>query len=389
MKKRLLFVHHATQQGGAPISLAFLIRGLDKREFESFVIIPRRPGNSWTRELFVKAGATVLEEQHLRPFHGSNAVPNHTLRERMYALLSFPLTAWTLWTIARRLKPHLVHINSTSLAAVGWGVHFASRKTPVVAHVREPLLQNWWGQFLAWLNKVKMNAFIGIDQAGLDTVNVEPARQHVIYNFIEPESLVPQPNARRDMRKQAGWDENDIVFVYMARIVPDNGVKAAIDLINQTDSSLDPRAKFAFAGFRENPHDYELSVEKEINASPRCVALPFTDDVASLIDFGDVIFVPFLKTHSARSVLEGAVMGKPSMVTNLPNLTELVVEGETGFVFEITDQKSFIDAVNKLCEPNAVQEMEAKTIAHAKSNFDAQTNVAKTASLFRTLIDSR
>src|SRR5438876_7942364 len=51
----ILFVHHRSELGGAPASLSYLIRELDRERFEPHVYCPPGPA----ADLFREAGATV------------------------------------------------------------------------------------------------------------------------------------------------------------------------------------------------------------------------------------------------------------------------------------------------------------------------------------------
>src|SRR5436305_12688999 len=52
---RVLFVHHRSELGGAPTSLSYLIRSLDRERYEPHVYSPRGPA----ADLFRRAGAVV------------------------------------------------------------------------------------------------------------------------------------------------------------------------------------------------------------------------------------------------------------------------------------------------------------------------------------------
>src|SRR3954468_16310054 len=75
----VLFVHHRSELGGAPESLSYLIRELDRGRFEPHVYCPPGPA----AELFREAGATV----HTGVVAGFTHIWASTYRGRRWLLL--------------------------------------------------------------------------------------------------------------------------------------------------------------------------------------------------------------------------------------------------------------------------------------------------------------
>ena len=107
MPHRILYFHHAIGLGGAPNSLAYLIAGLDRSEFDPTVVMPKRPGNDTVKQLFLDAGALVIEERHIRPFGGVNGCRCAGWKNRGYAIGSAAPTYWTARRNVQELKPGL------------------------------------------------------------------------------------------------------------------------------------------------------------------------------------------------------------------------------------------------------------------------------------------
>ena len=74
----VLFVHHRSELGGAPESLSYLIRELDRGRFEPHVYCPPGPA----AELFSQAGAKV----HTGPVAGFTHIWASTYRGRRWLL---------------------------------------------------------------------------------------------------------------------------------------------------------------------------------------------------------------------------------------------------------------------------------------------------------------
>src|SRR5438309_2868439 len=105
---RILFVHHRSELGGAPASLSYLIRELDRERFEPHVYCPPGPA----AELFREAGATV----HTGPVAAFTHVWASVYRGPRWLLLlrELALLPRHLLCLGRTLREHrfeLVHLN--------------------------------------------------------------------------------------------------------------------------------------------------------------------------------------------------------------------------------------------------------------------------------------
>ncbi len=76
----VLFVHHRSELGGAPESLSYLIRELDRSSFEPHVYCPPGPA----AELFREAGAVV----HTGAVAGFTHIWASTYRGRRWLLFA-------------------------------------------------------------------------------------------------------------------------------------------------------------------------------------------------------------------------------------------------------------------------------------------------------------
>src|SRR5581483_2660172 len=109
---RVLFVHHRSELGGAPESLSYLIRELDRTQFEPHVYCPPGPA----AELFREAGAAV----HTGSVAGFTHIWASTYRGRRWVLLArelarLPSHAYEFRRTLRRHGFELIHFNDSPL----------------------------------------------------------------------------------------------------------------------------------------------------------------------------------------------------------------------------------------------------------------------------------
>src|SRR6266516_882463 len=130
----VLYVHHRSELGGAPASLSYLIRELDRDVFDAHIYCPPGPA----AELFRQSGATV----HTGPVAGFTHIWASTYRGRRWLLFLRELGLLPQHVIRfrrtlRRGRYELVHFNDSPLIPAAW---LARREgLPVVWHLRSAL----------------------------------------------------------------------------------------------------------------------------------------------------------------------------------------------------------------------------------------------------------
>src|SRR4051794_8299034 len=133
----VLFVHHRSELGGAPESLSYLIRDLDRALYEPHVYCPPGP----TAELFREAGAVV----HTGAVSGFTHIWASTYRGRRWLLFGrelarLPSHVRQFRRTLRGQRFELVHFNDSPLIPAA----FLARREglPVVWHLRSALPEN-------------------------------------------------------------------------------------------------------------------------------------------------------------------------------------------------------------------------------------------------------
>ena len=379
--------------GGAPRSLAFLIENLDSHQFRPIVLMPKRPGNDSVKDLFINAGAVVVEERHIRPFGGVNGFRCQTIKERMFALLAAIPTLIKVRKHVKNLLPDLVHVNTSVLPFAAAGTALSGHAIPRIIHVRETLLTNWWGKLLGWLNRQFATHFIGIDHHGLEKIGAVGDRSTVVRNFVDRQRFSPLAGDRDYFRNQLNISPGDVLFTCMSRIAPSNGCLELAEFLARHQAKLPSNAKFLICGFHDaagSDSTYARRTMEAISKSSNTHSLQFTDRIIDLIAASDVIIAPFRTSHSARMVIEGAAMGKPCMVTDLPNLREQTLADKTGMVFHFDHPDEFIEKLALLTQNDSLrQQMGIESSQFAAEHYDNKKNSLRVVDIYNQILSNQ
>jgi glycosyltransferase involved in cell wall biosynthesis len=91
-----------------------------------------------------------------------------------------------------------------------------------------------------------------------------------------------------------------------------------------------------------------------------------TDDVRPFIADAAAMILPSYREGVPRSLLEGAAMGRPLIVTDVPGCREVVEDGVTGFLCRARDPASLALAMGRLADLPAAERYRMGSAARAK-----------------------
>lgn len=380
---RILYVHHSTAKGGAPRSLAFLIKELDKLKFEPFVLTP---GEGEVAQLFRDAGAQVLIDHRIRPFHGSIGAKVGLLRFLRQLKNSVIPTYLGTKQALNKVCPDIVHLNSATLFMSAMAVKNVSINLKVVVHIRETLLDSFFGKIHRYMNHKYSDAYIAIDSYGLSKIKSKNRIAKKIYNFVDLSEYDSQ--IRKDiLREKAKLGSDTLVALFLARISPGNGALELVRMAKKMSMKI-PKIHFFIVGFNSREiNPYQEKIANEAHGNSNIHLLNFRNDVIDLIASSDVMVCPFTESHFARAIVEASAMGLPTIATNIPGPNELVIDRLTGLLYDPGDEVGFFKAFEKLCNNEELRRQYGRNaIDFAKEKFSSKKNAAETFDVYEQLL---
>lgn len=403
--KTVLYIHHSDAMGGAPRSLAYLIRELDKDCWNPVVLTP---ADGDVAQMFRDAGAKVYCDPRVCPFPGSTSPVNSPFR-LLRAWILGRQTCAAVADYVQRLAPDVVHLNSTSLFMAARGARNIAPKVRIICHARETLAGGFGTKIIRFMNNRYCDAFIALDVDGLERLKVKGREAIVVPNFVDTYCL-KNFRCTSNLKKEYNLNNNDIIVLFLARIYSINGVLESVKLIQKLPEEFlhthffffgyaeekefvkENYSSFSFVDFfkgkikgiyRKLKPSYLERVQSSADMSSNIHILPFSDNVLSLLGSADILLCPFTKPHFSRSIIEAAAMCIPSLTTNIPSLRTLVDHKNTGMLFDINCQTSFEKSLRVLVfDKEKRGQMGEAARKKADTLFNGKKNSKKTFSLY-------
>ena len=395
----ILLVHHRSELGGSPASLSYLIRELDRSEFEPHVYCPPGPA----AELFRAVGAEV----HTGPVAGFTHIWASIYHGRRWLLLMrelalLPVHVLRFRQILRRGSFALVHLNDSPLIPAGW---VARREgIPVVWHLRAALPdrgRDRRSQLLRTLVRRIATVSISINRDIADAFGIGSA---VIPNSVDLVRF--RPGERQAAKRALDLPVERPVVSYFGFIYPSKGFREFIEVAGVLRArGLD--ASYLIVGgpvrgeefFRtivgrslqlaNLTRNYESEAKSLVDAlglEDDVRFVPFTRDTADFYRASDVVVAPSRGPELGRPVIEAAASGVPVVACGSRTGGGIVVPGRTGVLVCDGEVTTLADAVAELLDDVDRRSALGRAARdHAERTFNPERNARRVEAIYRRL----
>jgi glycosyltransferase involved in cell wall biosynthesis len=219
---------------------------------------------------------------------------------------------------------------------------------------------------------------------------IEPEKVRTLYNGID---LAAFDRTRVDVagaRRELGAADGDRLIGLFGQMLAYKGHGTLIDAAPAILRDH-PRAKFFFVGALENP-PYEAALRERLRNEGLESRFTFTgwrQNVPALMAAMDVVVVPTLTPEpAALSLMEGMALQRPLVATRTGGTAELVIDGETGLLFEPGDAAALARLVSTLLADDAL----AARLGRAgrrrmEERFSLERHLAEVETLYRECLN--
>jgi glycosyltransferase involved in cell wall biosynthesis len=370
--KRVLFLDHSAQLGGAELSLLDLARNLPACRVLLFADGP-------FRQRLAEAGVAV------DLIRAPDRVMGVRRESRLHALTALPgilRLAARVAAIARGFD--VIHCNSQKAFIVGSLAGVIARR-PVIWHLRDMLTHSSFSGFnrkvtVALANRVAALVLTNsrATAEAFAAVGGDQQKAAVLYNGID----FPVPAGVPGLRGQLGLAEGAPVLGCFSRLSPWKGqhvlIAAAAALRRRH-----PQLAVLLVGsplFDEDAYAAELHrLVAQLGLQEQVRFLGFRADVAELMALCDVVVHTSVEPEPfGRVIIEGQQAGKPVIATQGGGADELVAHGETGLLVPPGDAEVLAAAVEQLlADPSLAGRLAEQGRRSATEGFTVQRMVAR------------
>lgn len=150
-----------------------------------------------------------------------------------------------------------------------------------------------------------------------------------------------------------------------------------------------PLAKFLLAGEGELTEQL-IGLVKELGIEGKTHFLGRCESVGALLQVSDVCVLSSKAEGFSNAILEYMAAARPVVATNVGGAAEAIVAGETGYLVDSGDDLMMAERITQLLRnPEKARAMGEAGKAIVESKFSCAAQLAKTETLYETLLEKR
>ncbi len=335
-RMRILQIVNGFAIGGAETKLLDLIRRLDRKKYEIFVVSVGQGGP--LQSDFEKAAddLVVFEKKSAFDFSLIFKVAHYIRKNKIDLVQTTLLYADLIGPVAAKLAG---------------AKHVISWET--VSHgTNDPLRTKLRHRFGYRLSMKMVSKIVAVSEETKTSIianrKINPRKVEVIYYGVDTDLFNRSENGNHIKREVLGIQENEIVILTVARIEEVKGhqflIEAAKDIVKDF-----PRVKFFFVGDGVLREELEKRVQA-LALFAHFYFLGFRKDVGDLLKTADIFVLPSLSEGLPNVLLEAMASSKPVVATNVGGIPEIIVHGKTGYLVPPKNPRLLGKAIRKLLE---------------------------------------
>jgi glycosyltransferase involved in cell wall biosynthesis len=370
MKKiKVLHIVPMLSPGGAERVAVHVVRGLNPRRYEAVVVsFSGRLGCDLDR-LLEEAG---VEVRYLGKRPGFDY--------RMYSRVTYALKDY---------RPHIVHTHLQVLRYALLPFMFILKDASLVHTVhnlaeREVGLRGRLVQRFAFKHGVVPIAVAGEVARSVERLyGIQPCR--VISNCIPTDCYAYPRTPRGVWRAKEGFGSEDILFVCVARFVPQKNHTLLLKAFAEGPAS-NPHAHLVLVGEGALREQLEQQA-KNLGLAGQVHFLGLRSDIPEVLSAMDVFVLGSDYEGSPLSVIEAMASGLPILSTAAGGVPDLFDSGKEGLIVRPRDVQGLSESmVFLLGNREARQSMGMAAARRARQKFDVSTMVRAYESLYECLV---
>lgn len=374
--KNILVIHQAAEMYGSDRMLYLTVTGLDKSKFFPVVVLPQEgPLKTELEKQGIKVVVAPVVKVYRNMFTPKNLLSFSKDIKKGIAILD---------KLNEQYKFDIVYSNTL---AVLLGMMYArKRKIKHVWHVHEIIVHP----------KIFAEAYPKLLAKRADVVicNSQATENNLIKRqpSLSKKTVVVHngPAVSKSQREAAtkedfGFSQEDIIITLVGRISRLKGHKWLLNTF--TNYLQKTKAKLLLVGSpvpgQEFYEDEVYEIVQTEGLENKVTVLPFTKSLKQVWDATDIAVMPSTEAESFGLVaLEAMLAKKPVVASNHGGVIEIVVNNETGYLIEPSNEGDFADALLKLINnADLRKKFGEKGYERAMAEFSPEKYIANISSI--------
>jgi glycosyltransferase involved in cell wall biosynthesis len=358
-----------------------LVQRCSQESWNNYLVLSKMPEDTALSEPFEKAGCEII----LQPRSNGN----------------FDLgSVWRTYKLIRNLKCDVFHCHNDHTSPL---IGAAIAKVPVriwstlaMSSYHENLTQPQGihrlmpGIRLSNYCTHRILAISGEVRNELMDFGVSENQIEVVHGAVDLTRFASVTNCT--LREELNLSSSDIVISSVGRAIHRKGWDIAIKAFAEVKKVI-PNARLVLVGSTTSSEEkkiYQSLVElcRLYNISEYVHFLGHRNDLCEILKASDIFILPSRSEGLPGALLEAMSSGLPSIATNICGMTEVIKNGEDGFLFERENAKELTEYLLKLIEDKTLQRKISSQALNRVRQFSMEVYVEKVFNIYKSLLNT-
>lgn len=375
MAHKILFVIDNLEFGGGERGFLQIINGLDKKRFN--VYVASKPDGEFGEKIR-KIGKPLFPVTMTSKYNALAVAELVRLinKEKFHLIHTQGARADFFARVAVKFSHRPYLVSTIQMPVDGFNVAIHRR---ILYRFFDRFLERYVDRFIVVSKNLK-NFLIKTRQI--------PSKKIVkIYNGIEIDSFKPNLQAKdyKQLKKSFNINEETFTVGAIGRLCWQKGFEYFLRSIPKIIRNNN-KVNFLLigAGPLEKPLE---NLAKRLEIDKRVVFTGFRDDIRSILAMIDVLVVPSIREGFPMIILEAMAMAKPIIASNLPGISEQLINGTTGCLVHPKDPEAISNAIMDLiADREKGIRLGARARQHVIENFSNEKMVNKVEQVYQELL---
>jgi len=349
--------------GGAEVMLIQLAEELRRRGHEVTAVGPVR-GQGW---LSARLRSLGFERR------------TFTLRRPLD-----PLCAIELARMLRELRIDVVHSHEFTMAVYGCAAaRWLGLPHIVTMHGNETVMDAWRRRAaLRWSLK-RSRAFVAVSESTRTSMQARLRLPDGSIRVI-PNGVPLRPGERTRTRRKLGVEDDEVLILMVGNLRRRKGHAVLLEALAELHrTGCASPWQLAIAGDGRQRESL-TRLTAELGIADRVQLLGHRDDIPDLQAAADIFAMPSYWEGMPLSILEGMIVGKAIVASNVGGIPEMLRDGDSGLLVPAGDPLALAHALRRLIEDPAQRErLGAAARRRAEAEFHVEVMADRYEHLYR------
>ena len=387
-KKRILYIEFNRDGtiGGSYFSLLYLIQGLDKKNFEPWVVFYKshdleKEFQNSSEKLFIFSNS----------FH--KIIPSErTIPDKINRYLHYYFTQVIKNIIfLKKNQIKLVHLNNNLKTGHEWVIAAKILQIPVITHHRGYF--HHYSKIDRIISSRFLSSIICISKSIKNHLNAHEIRNKrifVVHNGLDPKQFIPK-QSKEYMMASLGLHPDDFRIGIIGNLRNWKGQDVVVQAVQKLIRKI-PKLRCLLVG-KSAPEDLEYSkmikrIIKNGGGNEEVVWAGYRRDIPDIINCLDIVI------HASRNpepfgrvALEAMALAKPIIATNAGGIKEIIDHEKSGLLIQPDDPEALASAIERFyLNPDLKKKYGVAGRKRLEDKFSLHQNVERTEAVYRELL---